>query len=76
MDEKTREDVRQVLRRFGVDAARRVVDTDNTEELIFVSESVYRRIDVEGLTRALMGVLPHKKVWVAPNNPRSESEPI
>lgn len=64
-----REDVMEVLGLYGVSAARRAADTDGSEEIILVSESVYMQLDVDGLTRALMDVLPHMKVWVAPDGP-------
>jgi hypothetical protein len=76
LDRFAREDVMQVLSRYGVSAARRAADTDNSEEIILVSESDYKVIDVGGLTQALMDVLPHMKVWVAPDNSRWSSEPI
>jgi hypothetical protein len=76
MDRFAREDVMQVLGRYGVSAARRAADTDSSEEIILVSESVYKQVDVDGLTRALMDVLPHTKVWVAPDSPHWSSEPI
>ncbi len=76
MDKFAREDVLHVLGRYGITAARRAADTDESEEIILLSEAVYKAIDVDGLTRALMEVLPHVKVWVAPDNPRWSSEPI
>jgi hypothetical protein len=76
MEQFAREDVMQVLGRYGIGAARRAADADNSEEIILISESVFKQIDVDGLTRALMDVLPHMKVWVAPDNPRWSSEPI
>jgi hypothetical protein len=76
MDRFAREDVRRVLSRYGIGTARRAADADGSEEIILVSQSVYEQVDVDGLTRALMEVLPHAKVWVAPDNPRWSSEPI
>jgi hypothetical protein len=76
MDQFAREDVMGVLGRYGISDAHRAADTDGSEEIILVSESIYKQIDVDGLTRALMDVLPHKKVWVAPDTPRWSSEPI
>ncbi len=76
MDRFAREDVMEVLGRFGISAARRAADTDDSEEIILVSEGTYKHTDVDSLTRALMDVLPHVKVWVAPDNPRWSSEPI
>jgi hypothetical protein len=76
MDRFAREDVMEVLSRYGISTARRAADTDGSEEIILVSESVYKQLDVDALTRALMDVLPHMKVWVAPDSPRWSSEPI
>ncbi len=76
MERFAREDVREVLGRYGISDARRAADTDETEEVVLLNEAVYRQVDVDGLTRALMEVLPHMKVWVAPDGPRWVSEPI
>jgi hypothetical protein len=76
MDRFAREDVMEVLGRFGVSAARRAAGTDSSEEIILVSEDVFKHLDADGLTRALMDVLPHVKVWVAPDGPRWSSEAI
>jgi hypothetical protein len=76
MERFAREDVLEVLERYGVTSARRAADTDESEEVILLSESVYKEVDVDGLTRALMEVLPHVKVWVAQDNPRWSSESI
>jgi hypothetical protein len=71
-----REDVLEVLAKYGVASARRADDTDESEEIILLSESAYKKVDVNVLTRDLMEVLPHVKVWVAPDNSRWPSEPI
>jgi len=76
MDRFAREDVMMVLRRYGITAARRAADADPSEEIILLSQGVYEQVDVDGLTRALMDVLPHMKVWVVPDHPRWSSEPI
>jgi intein-encoded DNA endonuclease-like protein len=76
VDRFTREDVRRVLDRYGISTARRASDVDGSEEIILVSRSVYEQVDVDGLTRGLMDVLPHVKVWVAPDGPRWSGEPI
>jgi hypothetical protein len=34
------------------------------------------RLTLNRLTRALMVILPHMKVWIAPDGPRWKSEPI
>ena len=76
MDRFAREDVMGVLNQYGITAARRAADADGSEEIILLSQDVYDQVDVDGLTRALMNVLPHVKVWVAPDHPRWSSEPI
>ena len=76
MDWLAREDVLRVLGLYGISAARRAVPADSSEEIILVSQDVYERADIDGLTRALMDVLPHAKVWVAPDNQRWSGEPI
>ena len=71
------EDVRRVLAQFDISSASRAADTDSTEEIILLnSEDMARIEDVEQLTRALMVVLPHKKVWVTELTSRWKSEPI
>jgi hypothetical protein len=42
----------------------------------FARQDVYEQAGIDGLTRALMDVLPHAKVWVAPDNQRWSGEPI
>jgi hypothetical protein len=76
MDIFAREDVMEVLSRYGISAARRAADTEALEEIILVSESIYMQVDVDGLTRDLMDVLPHRKVWVVPYSHRWSTEPI
>ena len=76
MDRFAREDVMGVLNQYGITAARRAADADGSEEIILLSQDVYDQVDVDGLTRALMDVLPHVKVWVAPDHTRWSSEPI
>lgn len=71
-----REDLRAVLQQFGVTTARRVVSTDPTEEVILLGFDEYERIDADALTRAVMEVFPHTKVWVALDNARWDSEAI
>jgi hypothetical protein len=75
-DRMAREDVREVLAGAGVHDARRATSTDPTEEVILLQEEDYRRVDVEALTRALMDVLPHVKVWVVADTPQWISEAI
>ncbi len=36
----------------------------------------YKKTPIDDLTQALMDVLPHVKVWVAPVSKRWSSEPI
>lgn len=76
MDRFAAEDVRAVLKSFGVESSRRATTTDSTEEVILISQSDFDRVDVEALTLALMNVLPHTKVWVAPNNTLWSSEDV
>jgi len=76
MERFARQDVLQVLSRHGISVARRAVPADSSEEIILVSQDVYEQADIDGLTRALMAVLPHAKVWVAPDNQRWAGEPI
>lgn len=71
-----REDLRAVLHHFGVTFARRALSTDSTEEVILLTQEEYERIDGEALTRAVMDVFPHTKVWVAPDSPKWTSETI
>jgi len=76
MERFAREDALEVLGKYGVTSARRAADTDESEEIILLSESVYGDVDVEGLTRDLMEALPHVKIWVAPDSPRWPGESI
>jgi hypothetical protein len=71
-----REGVWAVLRRFGVTSAARAASTDPTEEVILLQTADIERVNVDQLTAELMGVLPHTKVWVAPDHPRWASEPL
>jgi hypothetical protein len=66
---RAREDIRGVLARFGISHARRAADTDATEEAILVSPEDFARIDPQEVAIAVMGVLPHTKVWVVAENP-------
>lgn len=59
-----REDVRAVLSEYGVLTASRATYTDSTEEIILLDRADYTRVPVGQLTRAIMDVLPHTKVWV------------
>jgi hypothetical protein len=76
MEQFAREDVREVLARFGVTAGRRATTTDSTEEVILLTQPDIDRIDVNALTVALMDVLPHTKVWVTADGRRWTSEEI
>jgi hypothetical protein len=71
-----REDVRAVLHRFGVAKASRATTTDATEEVFLLAPTDIAAIDVDALTRALMDVLPHVKVWVVEEHPRWSAEPL
>lgn len=76
MEPFAREDVRQVLRDFGVTSCRRATTTDSTEEVLLVGSDTFNAVDIERLTRALMDVLPHTKVWVVEDSERWDSEPV
>lgn len=76
MDRFTPEDIWAVLHNHNIKAARRATPLDNTEEVILLDPETYARIDVKAVTLAMMDVLPHIKVWFAPDGPRWESEPL
>ena len=76
MEQFAREDVREVLARFGVTAGRRASTTDPTEEIILLTQQDIDHVDVNALTVALMDVLPHIKVWVTADGRRWTSEEI
>lgn len=77
MERFAREDVREVLARFGVTQASRATTTDSTEEVILLAAADFAAVDVQALTLALMDTLPHTKVWVTEEHPRWVStEPI
>jgi hypothetical protein len=71
-----REDVREVLQRFGLQSARRATTTDVTEEVLLLDSEALAAVDLQVLTRALMDALPHTKVWVVEDSPRWSSEPV
>jgi hypothetical protein len=76
VDRFAREDVMQVLSRYGsAPPAERRTPTVRRRSPWPARVST-KQLDVDGLTRALMYVLPHMKVWVAPDSPRWSSEPI
>jgi len=70
------QDVLAVLERFGISHARRSTNSDDTEEVILIDPKKYEEVEVRELTLALMEVLPHRKLWVAPLSDIWESEPI
>lgn len=76
MDRFAREDLWTVLRQHGVQVARRVADSDATEEIILLDAATYDRVDQERLCLDLMAVLPHIKVWVVPDGPWWTFEPL
>jgi hypothetical protein len=76
MSEFAREDVLAVLASFGIAAARRVVGTDRSEEVIMLRSRDFRHIEPSAVAMAVMNVLPHTKVWVIEEHPAWESEPI
>jgi hypothetical protein len=70
------EDARQVMRTFGITSSRRATTTDSTEEVFLLSASDFAATDIDALTRALMEILPHTKVFVVEVMPRWTSEPL
>jgi hypothetical protein len=76
MERFARQDVLAVLARFGIDGVRRAIPIDPTEEVFLVSSDDFARIDSRAVCLALMDVLPHTKVLVAPNGQCWRSEPI
>jgi hypothetical protein len=76
MDQFTREHLRAVLSDFGVSSARRAVGTDPSEEVLLLEPGDHRRIDPTEVATAIMGVLPHVKVWIIEVHPAWESEPL
>jgi hypothetical protein len=71
-----REDVRRVLHDHGVNGCRRATTTDPTEEVFLLTPETFAAVDIDALTRAMMNVLPHTKVWVVEDAPRWSSEPV
>lgn len=49
---------------------------DPTEEIILLTHDEYAALDAHRATERLMVVLPHRKVWVAPNSAMWRSEPL
>jgi hypothetical protein len=76
LDQLARRDVREVLKRFGVENARRATSSDPTEEVFLLGQPDYDRSDPEEITIALMEVFPHTKVWVVADGPMWTAEPI
>jgi hypothetical protein len=76
MERFAREDVREVLARFGVVTARRVVDTDASEEVLLLRLDDFESIDPDELALAVMEVLPHMKVWVISEHPAWTAEEL
>jgi hypothetical protein len=76
MERFARRDILAALAQFGIETARRAVPLDPTEEVFLVSAEDFARIDPDAISVALMDVLPHTKVAVAPDGPRWRSEPI
>lgn len=71
-----REDIRVVLASFGIASAQRAVDAGEDEEILLITRSDYERTDNTAVTTAVMDVLPHVKVWVIPESPAWETEPL
>jgi hypothetical protein len=59
MERFAREDVRQVLGRYGIASAQRAADTDESEEIILLDEPTYKQIHIDGLTRAMIVAVGH-----------------
>jgi len=76
MERFAREDVRLDNRDHGIESCRRATTTDPTEEVFLLTPDAFAAVDVDGLTRALMKVLPHTKVWVVEDMPKWSSEPV
>lgn len=76
MNDSLRNDVRHVLRRFGVESCRRAADSDPTEEVLLLSAEALASVDLDALTRAVMDVLPDTKVWVIEDTERWAAEPL
>jgi hypothetical protein len=76
MERFARQDVLAVLARFGIEAVRRAIPIDPTEEVFLLSSDDFARVDSDAVCLALMDVLPHTKVFVVPEGPRWRSEPI
>ncbi|MEZ5096459.1 MAG: hypothetical protein R2731_10260 [Nocardioides sp.] len=71
-----REDIRAVLASFGIASARRAVGTGEDEEILLIAKDDYERTDNVAVTAAVMDALPHVKVWVIPESPAWETEPL
>ena len=76
MERFAREDIRLVLRDYGIESCRRAITTDPTEEVFLLTPDAFAAVDVDGLTGALMNVLPHTKVWVVEDMPKWSSQPV
>jgi hypothetical protein len=68
--------VREVFARFGVADAKRAADADPTEEVFLLTPTAMASVDPDEITRALMTVLPHTKVWVVEDSARWSSESL
>lgn len=76
MERFAREDVRQVMHDFGIESCRRATLTDATEEVFLLAPEAIAAVDTDALTRALMEVLPHIKVWVVEDSARWSAESV
>ena len=65
-----------VFARYGVAECRRAMPVDATEEVFLLSADALAAVDVDAATRALMAVLPHRKVWVVGDSDKWQSEPL
>lgn len=65
-----------VLARYGVGECRRAVTVDATEEVLLLAPDTMAALDVDAATRAVMAVLPHRKVWLVRDSEQWNSEPL
>jgi len=65
-----------VMARHGVLDCRRAVPADVTEEVLLLTPESLASLDVDAVTRELMAVLPHRKVWVVTDSNKWTSEPL
>jgi len=64
------------MARHGVLDCRRAVPADATEEVLLLTPVSLASLDVGAVTRELLAVLPHRKVWVVADSNKWSSEPL